>query len=57
MWVYQVISKNAKNNPQSLHNGNDKEEFGLMIEIEVVNPKVTLKNGACSVSHIIWEET
>ena len=55
-----VISKNVKNSPQSLHNDdneNYKEEFGLMIEIEVVNPKVTLKNGACSVSHIIWEET
>lgn len=29
---------------------------GLRVEIRVVNKKVTLKSGPCSISHVIWEQ-
>lgn len=29
---------------------------GLKVEISVRNPKVSVKSGACSVSHVVWEQ-
>jgi hypothetical protein len=30
-------------------------EFGLDVEVAVANSRVTRENGACSISHVIWE--
>ena len=57
----QTQLKRSKNNniKRKLHKddkGTLRNSLGLKLEIEVVNPKVSLKTGPCSVSHIIWEQ-
>ncbi len=38
----------------SLKNGN---EFGLAVDVTVTGSEVSRENGACSISHVIWEHT
>jgi len=32
------------------------EKWGLSVEFRVTNEKISVKSGACSVSHVVWEE-
>jgi hypothetical protein len=36
---------------------NDDDEVGVLVEIYVTNPHIVHVNQACSISHVVWEET
>jgi len=48
----QVTNKAGMTNTSSILS---ESELGLSLEISVTNMHVTLKKGACSIAHVIWE--
>ena len=46
---------NTKKVPEEIRNGGNEDDVGLIVDVIVQSNSVTRDNGACSISHVIWQ--